>query len=224
MLDETYYGDAADVDYGRFALRWDPETDKIYALVSVVDTVSWFMEAYTAWDASDRIEIYCQGDGAGGTGWSQEYDIAQQYMVGADGAGGAWASWGRGYAIEEDAGFEYAVNVIGGIVIYEVGVTAFDHYGGLSGEETVLSELQAGDVVGFDIVVDTRWAENGFGMLSENLMTGKSLDAGKFARYVLVDAEVGEERIDVADLNRDGFVGVGDLLLFAENWLKEGFN
>jgi hypothetical protein len=173
---------------------------------------------YTDWDASDRIEIYCQGDAAGGTGWNEDYDAAQQYMVGADGSGGKWANWGRGYAIGEDAGFEYAVNVSGDMIVYEVGVTAFDHYGGRSGETSVVTELTEGIIVGFDVTACTRWADDGFGMLSENLMTGKSADASQFARYVLADAD-GDAGFDVADLDGDGVVGLGDLVRFAEEWL-----
>ncbi len=220
MLDETYYGEATDVDNARMALRWDSETDKIYAAVVVHDTAWWFTEVYTAWDASDRIEVYCQGDAAGGTGWGGgDYDVAQQYMVGADGAGGAWAAWGWGEAIGEDAGFEYAVSVSGDMIIYEVGVSAFDHNGGLSGGDTIVTDLHSGAVVGFDLVVDTRWASAGFGMLSENLMTGKSIDAGQFARYVLIDTGSGAGRFDVADQNGNGIMEFDDLVRFAEEWL-----
>ena len=203
-------------------LRWDPDTDRIYAVVLVHDPNQWFTEGYQAWDAGDRIEVFCQGDAEGGTGWDTYYDVAQQYMVGPNTLGDGWATWGWGQEIGEDARFEFAVKTGGDMILYEIGVGAFHHYGGLSGAQTVSSDLQAGDIVGFDILVDIRWADNGFGMLSENLMTGKSEDADKFARYLLVDqADPGDCKSNPADLDRNCTVDAKDIAIFAENWLAE---
>jgi hypothetical protein len=51
-------------------------------------------------------------------------------------------------------------------------------------------------------------------MLSENLMTGKYRDAGKFARYILVDEIVS------ADLDLNGANNYADLRILVESWLQ----
>jgi hypothetical protein len=219
-LDKVYYGNPADVSEARYALRWNPDTDKIYAAVIVYDSNHWFSDEYVKWDTSDRIEIYSQGDAEGGAGFLGVYDVAQQYMMGPDTTSGSWATWAWGEAIGQDAGLEYAVTVEANRIVHEVGVLMFDHYGGLSGGETVVTDLVSGQVVGFDILASTRWAPEGFGMLSENLVTGKHADADRFARYSLV------ERIALpahgptkADLDRDGRVDWPDVALLADYWL-----
>jgi hypothetical protein len=207
-LDKAYYEDASDVAGARFALRWNPETDKIYAAVVVEDGQHWLTDEYVSWDASDRIELYCQGDAAGGTGWNENYDAAQQYMIGMNGAAVPWAAWGRGYAIGGDAGLEYATAIEGTKLIYEAGVQGFDNYGGRSGGETVISELGPGDVVAFDVIASSRWSDAGFGMLSENTAAGKHLDAGNIARYTLGCM------LQTGDLNGDCAVDLADLWIF----------
>jgi len=211
-LDKVYWGNPNDVSKARFALQWDGVTDKVYAAVVVNDTDHVFTDEYVSWDASDRIEVYSQGDAEGGTGWYGIYDAAQQYYVAPDTIGGSWATWALGGTPGTDVGLEYAVNVNGAQIIYEVGVRQFDNYGGLSGGETVLTDLYAGHVVDFDVVACTRWDTVNFGMLSENLMTGKHKDAGKFAKYLLVD------EIFSVDLDGNGVVNYADLEILFENW------
>jgi len=211
-LDKVYYGNPEDVTGASFALRWDPETNKIYAAVVAEDSDHVFLDEYVKWDASDRLEIYSQGDAEGGSGWPGKYNTAQQYYVAPDTFGGSWATWAWGETVGEDAGFEYAVSINDNQIIYEAGVTAFDNYGGLTGEDTVVTSLSPGTVVGFDVVVDTRRGEDGFGMLSENTMTGKYNDADRFARYFLVGRTE-------SDLDGNGVVDFGDLDILAERWL-----
>jgi len=212
-LDKVYWGNPNDVSVARFALQWDDVIDKVYAAVVVNDTNHVFLDEYVYWNASDRIEVYSQGDAEGGTGWSGIYDVAQHYYVAPDTIGGSWTTWALGGTLGEDAGLEYAVGVDGAEIIYEVGVRMFDNYGNFSGGETLLTDLHAGHVVGFDIVVCTRWDTVNFGMLSENLMTGKFNDAGKFAKYMLVD------EIFSIDLDGNGVIDYGDVRVLADNWL-----
>jgi hypothetical protein len=133
--------------------------------------------------------------------------------VAPDTTGGSWATWALGGTLGTDVGLEYAVDVNGAQIIYEIGVRGFDNYGGLSGGETVLTDLHAGHVVGFDIVADTRWDTVNFGMLSDNLMTGKHKDAGKFAKYLLAD------EIFSTDLDINGENNYVDLGILFEHWL-----
>ncbi|MHC4095446.1 MAG: right-handed parallel beta-helix repeat-containing protein [Planctomycetota bacterium] len=212
-LDKVYYGSPNDLTEARFALQWDANTNKVYAAVIVNDTNHFFLDEYVSWDASDRIEIYSQGDAEDGTGWNEIYDVAQQYCVAPDTSDGNWATWAEGETLGDDVGLEYAVDVNGAQIIYEVGVRQFDDYGVFGGTETIVTKLHTGHVMGFDIVASTRWDTTNFGMLSENLMTGKYKDAGKFGKYILVD------RIFSADLDGNGSNNYADLVILFESWL-----
>jgi len=219
-LDKTYYGNPADVRDAKYALRWSPDTDKIYVAVMVNDSNHVFSDEYIKWDVSDRIEIYSQGDAEGGTGWLRVYDVAQQYMMGPNTSGGSWATWAYGEALGTDVGLEYAVAVNGDQIIHEAGVLMFDNYAGFSGGTTIVTELKPGHVVGFDVLVSSRWESDGFGMLSENLMTGKSEDAAQFARYTLAErTSVSPYAAQAADLDESGIIDWFDLAVLAENWL-----
>lgn len=219
-LDKVYYGNPADVRWATYALRWNPDTNKIYVAVIVKDGGLWPSDEYIKWDASDRIEVYSQGDAEGGTGWLRVYDVAQQYMMGPNTSGGSWATWAYGEALGADVGLEYAVAVNGDQIIHEAGVLMFDNYAGFSGGTTIVTELKPGHVVGFDVLVSSRWESDGFGMLSENLMTGKSGNAAQFAKYTLVQqTSVSPHASRDADLDKNGIIDWFDLASLAENWL-----
>ncbi len=223
-MDEIYYGEPCDVNSAKFALCWDEESNKIYAAVVVADSEHCFTDEYVSWNAGDRLEIYSQGSAAGGGGFwhweNPEWDSAQQYMVGPDTIGGHWASWGTGGELAEDIRLEYAVCVNGATIVYEIGVRAFENYGGITGEPTVETQLGIGEVVGFDLVVDSRWS-GGFGMLSENLMLEKYKNADSFrlctvSGYVLAPAD-GPLK---GDVNRDQVVDWYDVQAIVEAWLE----
>jgi hypothetical protein len=231
-LDKVYYLDPNDVSRAQVAMRWDGATDKVYAAVVVDDSNHVLTDAYESWDAGDRVEVFCAGDisdggGSYGAGTQMLYAKAQQYMVGPNTTEGCWAAWGNGEAIETEAEFEYAVKVDADCIIYEIGAKAFDHYG--SGPEggTIATDLVENRVVGFDIVVDTRWGDkvpggDRFGMLSENPMGGKHKNSGNFARYVLLERLGGSCRVPMkADLDRDTFIGTADLAAFVRQWLSD---
>ena len=224
-LNKVYYGEPCDVTEAKFALRWSKSTGKIYAAVIVDDNDHIFTDDYGSWDASDRLEVYSQGDAAGGTGWwhsdSPTWDAAQQYMVAPDNVAGSWATWGNGWSIDPCVGLEYAVRVDANNIIYEVGVPQFDNYGVFSGGQTVPTSLKVGHVVGFDIVADTRWLA-GFGMLSENLLMEKFKDADSFAQYILADNITDPPyRPMVGDMDRNQVVDWRDLKLLCYNWLDQ---
>ena len=218
-LDKIYYGSPNDIEEAWFALQWDGDANKVYAAVIVYDSNYVFSDEYIEWDASDRLEVYSQGDADGGSGWYGVYDVAQHYFVGPNTVGGSWGYWAGGVEPNEDVELEYAVIVDGEQIIYEIGVKQFDNYGGFSGGDTIVTALDVGDVVGFDLVANTRWS-GGFGMLSENLMTGKYDDADKFARYMLVE-EVGGPPcfVRVGDLDGNCAVNWADLGILVESWL-----
>jgi len=188
-LNKKYSGDSPwDVTEAKFSVRWSDVTDKIYLAVVVNDPDRTFI---TYNYAADELEIYSQGSAAGGMGWgaggTDYYDVAQQYFVGADGSGGQWTAWANlALDIGTDAEFESAVVVSGNVITYEVGIKQFNNYGGRSGGSTVVTALEPGIYVGFDVIVDTVFS-GGSSMISENLFTGKYNDAGQFQQYELVN-------------------------------------
>lgn len=191
-MDQVYYGLPNDMPNARFALRWDSGTGKIYAAVEIEDTTHWFTDTYgSAWDASDRLEIHCQGDNVGGT-YGTDYDEAQQYMVGHPNvAANNWQNWADDTVIDPDAGFDAATSVSGDTITYEIQVTPFNFYGtkGALGanDPTVMA---VGSIVRFDLIADTRWGATAgnpgdFGAKAANLMLGKYNNADQFQQYEL---------------------------------------
>jgi hypothetical protein len=141
-------------------------------------------------------------------------------MMGPNTSGGSWATWALGETVGQDVGLEYAVSVDGDRIIHEVGVPMFENYGGFAGGETIVADLKAGSVVGFDVIASSRWADDAFGMLSDNLMTGKAGDAEQFSTHVLVaHLPIATDAVGIVDLDNDGEVDWSDLVLLAENWL-----
>jgi hypothetical protein len=228
-LDEVYYGSPNDIgstlEDAKFALKWNSDTDKIYAAVIVDDANHVLFDYPTNWDSSDRIEVYIQGDPNGGTLWGigdRYYDKAQQYAVGkGTSSGWSWATFGAGQAIPIGAGFEKAAVLDGSKIIYEIGATAFIWYGGRSGADTIDQSLVAGLEVGFDIVASTRYdvPDADFGMRSENLMIGKYADAQQFRTYTLFDDQCGRWGYFPADLDRNCEVDLGDFMIMAGDWM-----
>ena len=75
-------------------------------------------------------------------------------------------------------------------------------------------------MIGFDVVVSSRDSEGHFGMLSDNLLTGKSQDAGQFSKRVLSAPRLYlPEGGYGSDLNYDGVVDWKDLAMLADQWL-----
>jgi hypothetical protein len=217
-LDKVYSGDPCDIVEAWFALRWNPDTDKIYVAVIVEDTNHIFQDYFGAWDDSDRLELYSQGDAEGGD-YGDNQEIAQQYFVAPDANDGSWATMRDGLPIS-GSDLEYAVKVNGDLIIYEVGVKQFDYFGGLSGGETIVTKLGVGHVVRFDVVVSTRWSDVGFGMLSENTMKRKWRKANHIALYILSDKVLAPPYIPlIGDLNRNGVVDWLDLQILCNDWL-----
>ncbi|MCD4831342.1 MAG: hypothetical protein K8R02_05965 [Anaerohalosphaeraceae bacterium] len=226
-LDQVYYGgsvfDINNTDGAKFALRWD--ANSVYAAVMVTDT-SHVLEAPLAWNSSDRIEVYCQGEPNVGHIYTPYFDKAQQYMVGTNtdsmtGPLGPWAIFGDGLGIETAAGFEFAVLVDGADIIYEIGAKQFVNYADHGpGGTTVEAVLEGGKVIGFDIVASSKTQWGAFGMLSENMMTGKSTDARKFQQYTL-EYENGCGRWGhlPADIDEDCDVDLADLSELVLEWL-----
>ena len=230
-LDKIYNGEPNDIgptaEDAKFALKWNETTDKVYAAVVIDDKDHVLENIPLSWDSSDQIEVYAQGNPVGGTGaYAPDYDTAQQYRVGKGlSVGVDWARWGNNATIDPCALFESAVTIDGSKIIYEVGATMFELYGGISGDPTVVRQLAAGMDVGFDIVAGTRYDSapygDDFGMRSENLMFDKYADADLFQKYALYDAvdNCGLWGYFTADIDRNCTVGLSDFSVVAGDWM-----
>ena len=226
-IDKNIYLNPSDVSGAKMALRWSETTDKVYAAVILTDTTHSFTNTYDiSWDAGDRVEVFSQGNNAGGTYDTATSESAQQYFFGSTTAadGSFWVSWANGFPLVDDPNFEGAVAVDGDDIIYEFGVRMFDEYCGRLGgcTNTMVSDLQVGKLVRFDVVVDTRWglgAED-FGVLAATTLENRSGDADSITEFELVeDIPCGAWGYVAADLVRDCVVDLNDLRYFAENWL-----
>ena len=231
-LDQPYYGDAADIADARMALRWDAVTDRLYVAVVVTDTAHYFGNCGDAgygdgWDNFDVIEVYSQGDAVGGDYSNVINKNAQYYQIGAT-SGGQRATWAwpncTALAGVEDPNLQYAVVVDGDEISYELGIRQFDEFTGTDGSgTTVVTQLDAGDVIRFDLIVDSRWGTgaNDFGMLAENLMNLKPWTADDFQQYTLVSSPTcGDWGYYEADFNEDCIVNFEDFSEMAANWLE----
>ena len=209
-LDLVYFGDPCDIPYlsdpnsAMMALKWSSSTNKVYAAITVDDMDHVFESSPSYWDTSDRIEVYAQGDPNGGVEYGANgsglFDIAQQYAVGYGGLtqGVSWGVFGDGTYLPgaldpDDAEFEHSVRTSGSTITYEIGAKMFIFYGGHHpGIDSEVRQLAVGQQVGFDVVVNTKHGpaphdpdDGDLGMLSENLMLNKYINADKFQRYEL---------------------------------------
>lgn len=229
-LKTVIYGTPSDVNNAKMAMRWDAASESIYGAVVVTDTSHVFTDSYgDYWDSGDRIEIYSQGDAAGGTFDIFTGETAQQYFVGHIEAGGTWASVANAYPLRDsgydDPCFVCASSVVDNNIIYEFRIKQFDNLYAREGavNPTVVSQLQVGKVVGFDVTIDSRWGINigDFGVLAPNSNTGRSGNADMFAYYTLVEqTPCGAWGYLAADMNNDCEVDFKDLACFCEDWLK----
>ena len=201
----VYYGDPCDLGTGvgdvKFAVKWDDADNKVCAAVQVVDYDHVLETVPTNWNTSDRIEIYAQGDANGGVGWGYvqdglpNYDKAQQYAVGYNPSifNTTWGRFGNGRFLGS-VGLQYRATADGDTIIYEIGVPMYIWYGGISDPgdpgKTISKNLTIGDIVGFDLVVNSKRAD-GFGMRSQNDMVGKFNNADQFLRWELVGETCG---------------------------------
>lgn len=232
LLDKFYYGEEPNdiVNYAKCSMRWDDSDNRIYVAIVVEDTNRIFEDDPCTYSSSDRIEIYSQGDGAGGTGWGADgtgdFDVAQQYIVGPNtvATGGHWTVWADLNDVDPSA-LESAVTVNGDQIVYELAVKQYDNYGGISGGSTVVTDLGVGTIIGFDIAVCTRWNnDTAYSMLAENVFIGKSDDAGQFQQYELANSlpqqYCGDWGYLDSDIVPDCYVNLKDFATMAIEWLN----
>ena len=205
-IDQVFSREPNDVSSAEFAVMWNGATNKVNLAVRVVDDVHVITDEYVVYNASDRLEIYSQGDAAGGTGWSQVWDVVQHYMIGPDTAGGSWGNWALDQTLDPNMGLEYAAVVSGDTYTYKAAVPQYDNYGGFSGGATIPTTLTEDNTVRFDLLVLTRHS-SGYGWLGENTLLSKFSNANRIAPYTLAGPEGLPD-----DINDDGIINLFDQL------------
>jgi hypothetical protein len=224
-------GEPNDITEARLSARWDDTSDKLYVAVVVDEGTQHWNTDYTGSANQDMLEVFSDAGGSNGTGWANEYDLAQHYRVSPDtnsnGSstwnGGSWQVWANGDTIAPAVGMTSAVNVAGSVTTYELAVPQFNSYQGLSaGGTTVLRDLMANDVIAFDLLVFTIKTFNvDIGWRAENTAVPKSDDAGTFARYTLVEnLACGDLGYWSADTNLDCKVNFLDYADISTRWMQ----
>lgn len=113
------------------------------------------------------------------------------------------------------------VTIVGDLIVYEVAVPQFDHYGGFTGDPTVRSQLQDQQYVRFDVLASSRFGEDAlFGRYAENDLPMKHEDADSFGLYKLVrNPEISWEYPLKPDFDGNFTVDLFDLDIFSDYWM-----
>jgi hypothetical protein len=238
-LDQDYNSIAGDVSEAYYIARW--QSNKIYVAVKVRDTRPKFADTYgTDWWTRDSIEVFLHTDNNGDITYSNAA-TAQQYILGVKNSDPmkvwmALAGNGLAYAVTDDPYYlemmspfiKTAGKVAGdGWIYYELAITPFTYCGLLEHgtfSTSVVSHLDAGDVIGLDVCVvsndgtSTQYISGkpGYtGTKSENLLINKNRNWTKFGLHKLAPNLPG-------DANGDNMVDVGDLGILAANYGQTG--
>ncbi len=225
-MKEVYWGDARDISDARWAAKWSPDTNLIYLAVKVVDGEHVFSPSHMGWNQQDEIEVYIDAGNTDHNLYNDYFDYAQEWVVGYNGSGGAWGHLDGHDEGGQPAGSDlpgYAASVDGDTINYEVAINPYYYYRGFGGTEMpqILISLESGITIGLDVLAGSKHS-SGFGMLCENMMTGKFKDAGQFLDFLLVEEVGGSSCGDWgyfdADINRDCKVDFRDFCLLSNNW------
>jgi hypothetical protein len=231
-LNTVYEGDPYDIAEAYYAASWGSD-GKIRVAVKVRDTSHYFTNTYTGWDRRDAIEVYLHtGNPMGSNEYSGKWEGAQQYAVGIKNISGLNQVWTNladyNGSIPAGTGLVAAGKVVGEWINYEVEMTPFDYYGGITSQPNIVAALNPNDLIGLDVCVASCDNESFFaGMKSENDMKQKSFYYDRFGLHKLVAAPT----LRPGDANGDGAVDVGDLGILAANyggtektWAQGDFN
>jgi hypothetical protein len=222
-IDQVLQDNPADISEASYSVKW--QANKIYLAVKVLDTVPYFTNTYTAWDARDAIEIFLHTDGKAGITYP-DCEAAQEYIVGIKDSyrTQVWSALGNG-SMYRDRILEWSDGLFGGLgkaagsasvtaegcwINYEVELTPFTYLGVVNGGTNVVSTLGVGDVIGLDVDVVGHNTTGYTGVKCENQMAQKSANLLHFGLHKLNQFP--------GDANNDGKVDVGDLGILAANY------
>jgi hypothetical protein len=225
-LDLTYWSSTgsfpADITNAAYAAKWSSATNKIYLAVTADDSDQTLTSGFVEWNAQDDVELYIDAGNRDHDDpvWEPQ-DYAQQYHVGADGNGGAWATFAGTSGATPPAGvIDAAAGVSGATITYEAALTPYYYYTGLGGADEAESivTLAAGQTVGLDVVVCSRFSGTEFGMVSNNTDPNK---------YKFENASALQDHLLVpkrGDADGDGLVDSADLATWQQNYDPLGDN
>jgi hypothetical protein len=220
-LDQKYDGNgASDVSQAFFAAKWGDQGNKVYVAVKVQDLHHSLTDTCGMWNARDAIEVYLHTTGSGNVNYYVNQDVAQQYILGikTSNQNQVWMSLSDKGFVPSTAGFEAAGKVDGEWLYYEMAMTPFEYFGGITGQPNIISTLTAGSVIGLDVCVVSHDGTQYAGMKSENMMKSKSSNWQRFGLHKIAAAPA----LRPGDANGDRMVDVGDLGILAANYGGSG--
>ncbi len=218
-IDKIYNGSPQDVTGAYYSLKWSSSTNLIYMALKCDDS-DLVLQPFDSWNTQDDIELYVDAGNSNvinyGTGGN---DQAQQFFIGNDGMGetNTYCYFGSASGppdVADETGGVVAKNIAGHLT-YEIAIVPWSHR--LSDEQIT---LESGLTVGIDVAVSTLGNSYPFGMLCNNQLGNKYLDAGQLQDHILADDECGLWGYLPADLNRDCVVNMHDFAIFAKFWIS----
>jgi len=191
-MDKVYHGDPSDLSNAQWAAMWAP--DMIYVAVRGVDNVHVFNDTNVSWNAQDSVEIYVDSANKNVSGYSSTFSDAQQY-VGSPSASQPDEEWltlplttGPLDALGTGIVPAFEAVVDGQTIRYEIAIRPYSALNINHPESSTVLTLSPGMTLGLDVVMDTKYGDQGddFGMLCENMATGKFGNADLFLDHITV--------------------------------------
>jgi hypothetical protein len=180
-LDKVYYGDPLDLSNAKWAAMWSPETNLIYVVVTVTDTVHIFGDYYgeLAWNKYDLMEVYIDIGNNDPETYYFEGDLvrepAHQWMCGNDNNGGSWVvlpeeNLHPENPLPEEIRPLLVTSINGNVLTYELAIPPYEWIGWLTDETMNLRQLETDMRIGLDVIMSSK-SSTKFGMLCENVWT-----------------------------------------------------
>ena len=186
-MDTVYYGSPADLSEAKWAAMWSPATNLVYVVITGTDTDHIFSSDFVLWNEHDDVEIHIDANNTDTNPYNSTMRYAQQYFIGPNGTGGEWSAI-LGSSADDVIPGGYAVGVDGDVITYEFALTPYTDLNLADPVGSPVRTLQAGDVIGLDMVMSTKQTDGGFGMLCENAVGGKFSNASALLDHTLVEA------------------------------------
>jgi len=189
-MDTVYTGSVPDLSEAKWAAMWSPGTNLVYVVITGTDTDHIFSSSFIEWNEHDDVEIHIDAGNTDVTDYAYYRDTmryAQHYFIGPNGSGGEWSAI-LGSSADAVIPGGYAVTVNGNVITYEFALTPYTDLNLANPAGSPVRTLQAGDVIGLDMIMSTKQTDGGFGMLCENAVMSKFSNASALLDHTLVEA------------------------------------
>ena len=219
FIDETFaYFPAAglidsDMTNPQVAFKWGAGGTKVYMAARVQDSHHFFIDTYTAWNASDRIEAQIWASSQSGIIDLATEDKAQQYEIALKANGvDSWCGIIGGSTVPDFAGFQYSVKTgADGWIYYEAAMTPFEAFNLLTGATTPRI-LVAGDVIGADACLASMNGTGQYNQVAINDKQAKYYYTTSLYQWELVRTGV-QGTIDLLNYTADIFGQAGTVTI-----------